>query len=323
VWLWLQVAADPEGYVPATTSGVAVGARVTLEEARDALDLLESPDPDAAIDEPFEGRVIERVPRGFRVLSFEADRALAKRESQKATNRRYMRAHRAAKQATTVSPQEPANDSTPYPQSTNVDAPKPIPKPKPILSEEDSPLPPPDFDISRYEGDRFSAPTLPTVVRELPESWQLSDELRAEAVLAGVPPETIDQRIADLRTGTIGGTRGVLAHKLDEYIRNQFGKWKVWAETDRAKAAAAASPRRFGGVEVPAGPPRERVKGLPEWIYTQHADYALEHHLDLKRAAMAFAKGSLVKPSAMRPTDVFGPFLQYLENLAREKGAAA
>jgi hypothetical protein len=245
VWLWLQVAADPEGYVPATTSGVAVGARVTLEEARDALALLESPDPDAAMDDPLEGVVVERVPRGFRVLSFTVDRERAKHESHKARNRRYMQRVRAEAKAATASPPLPANDATVDANPGDVDAPKPIPIPKPILSEEDPPLPPsgPSFDISRFEGDRFGSvafesPVLPTVLRTLPDDWRLSDELRAEAVTAGVPAADVDQRIADLRTGPIGGQRGVLAHKLEAYVRSQFGKWRTWAETDRARAAS-------------------------------------------------------------------------------------
>jgi hypothetical protein len=37
VWLWLKLSADPEGFVCASSAGVAIGANVSLEEARDAL----------------------------------------------------------------------------------------------------------------------------------------------------------------------------------------------------------------------------------------------------------------------------------------------
>jgi hypothetical protein len=329
VWLWLQVSADPEGCVPSSLAGVAVGARVTLDEARQAIDFLESVDPDADPSDPLEGRVLERVPRGWRVLTLESDRERAKRESQKARNRKYMVGYRIAKKSTEESTQ-PGNDVTGNAEPPEVDAPIPIPKPKPSLQEERSPLPPTIVDDTsialRFRGsaDGSVYVSRPVVITRIPEDWRLSDELRSEAVMAGVPPAEIDPRVADLRRGPIGGQRGVFLDELDAYVRGQFGKWKTWSETDRAKAAAATqAPRRFGAPEAPAGPTRERVKGMPEWIYTQHADYALEHGLDLKRAAMAFAKGSPVKPSALRPTDVFSPFLQYLENLAREKGAAA
>jgi len=73
-------------------------------------------------------------------------------------------------------------------------------------------------------------------VRHNLDGWVMSAALRAEAIIEGVRPDEIDQRLADLRRGPIGGTRGIFPHMLDDYVRSQFGKWKTWSETDRAKA---------------------------------------------------------------------------------------
>lgn len=308
VWLWLKVSADPEGFICSSLAGVAVGARVSLTEAREAMDELVRVDPDADPCDPLEGRLIERCPRGWQVLGVEDERDLAKAEAEKARKRRQMRRFRAERAShdsatrDTLLPPVAPEDLPVAANDGEVDQPKPTPKPKPSLQEERSPLPPaafcnhkfvdsntcgkcgahidelrradaPERVFSRYEGDRFdaafAAPTLPTVIRSLPDDWRMSDELRAEAVTAGVPPAAIDDRIADLRTGTIGGARGVLAHKLDSYIRNQFGKWKTWAETDRARAASQkARPGALKGYGVSGAPltlePTERHKAFAE-----------------------------------------------------------
>jgi hypothetical protein len=257
VWMTLLLLADPEGYVPAAAPGLALAANVSIEECRAALAQLEAPDPDSRTPD-FDGRRIEKVDHGWRILNFVAWRERAKHEAEKARQRTWAKQHRAKKRP------QPANDNGVdasalhvAESSETVDAPKP--KPKPSLSEEGSPLPPEgDFveiipreaflDVGKLA--TFDAPVLPLVLHELPEHWVMSDELRAEAVMAGVPADDIDRRIADLRTGTIGGQRGVLSHKVDDYVRQQFGKWRTWAEGDRAKAqrAAQAPPgRAFGG----------------------------------------------------------------------------
>ncbi len=229
VWLWLQLMADPEGYVPTDIAGVAIGARVTGDEAREALQLLALADADADPEDLYEGRLIERVSRGWRVLGFEEVRALAKLEAKNARNRKYMAKRRAAND-TEPEPREP--------QAADVDAvdsegrlvgspkpkPKPTPKPKTIVAEAatTTPLPP--------------GGSVAVALSTLPEDWTPSEELRADAAIAGV--SKLDERIASLRTGPIGGARGVLPDQLENYIRAQLGKWRLWEEADRAKARA-------------------------------------------------------------------------------------
>jgi hypothetical protein len=82
----------------------------------------------------------------------------------------------------------------------------------------------------------------PSVVYAIPATWQPSQSLRGDATMAGVA--NLDERVASLRSGPIGGTRGVFEDALDDYVRTFFGKWRTWDETDRAKAAVAASKPR-------------------------------------------------------------------------------
>lgn len=81
--------------------------------------------------------------------------------------------------------------------------------------------------------------TEPAVWRTL-AGWEIPATLYAEAQFNyGLTREELEDRVTSLRTGPIGGRRGVLDRT--DYVRAQFGKWKVWAETERAK------PRTGGG----------------------------------------------------------------------------
>jgi hypothetical protein len=275
VWMWMKLQADPEGYVNADLAGVAAGANVELEDARRAIDGFLAPDPDADPDDPYEGRVLERVRGGWLILDHESDRELAKVEAHNARNARYARARRARERAQRLEeaqgvavalaegrdPREVMNDVEPTGAYTEapVCAPKPKPKPKPKpttkpkTGEEISPLPP--------------SGGFPVPLHVMPDDFAPSDELRADATMAGV--QNLDERIASLRTGPIGGTRGVLRDKLEDYIRSFFGKWKAWEETDRAKQralAAAAAPKPGGrGPWVPPAPePKAKHKRVAE-----------------------------------------------------------
>lgn len=280
VWLWMKLQADPEGYVNADLAGVAAGANVAAEEARRALEGFCAPDPDADPDDPHEGRVLERVRGGWLILDHESERELAKVEAHNARNAKYARARRAREREERLSQMAfadgvdatTANDVEPtaaYAEAS-VCAPKTKPKPttKPKTGGEDSPSPQPPapfVGVDLGEGHSRPAPTLPAVLHTLPDDFTPSDELRAEATMAGV--QNLDERLTSLRAGPIGGTRGVLAHKLEDYIRSFFGKWKTWGETDRAKAraAAAAAPPSSKRPWVPAAPePKAKHKRVAE-----------------------------------------------------------
>lgn len=233
VWLALLLLADPEGYVPASIPGLARAANVSDEEARVAVDVLEARDPDSRTAD-HDGRRIAKVPRGWLILNFVEWRERAVHESEKARKRTWARNNRRPANDNDVA-DESLHVATSSGSSETLDAPKPKPIPKPDLSS---------------EGE-----IIPVVLREIPEDWELPQSLRDEAIAAGVHPDDIDKRFNDLRLGPIGGQRGISAHKLEDYVRQQFGKWKTWGETERAKAqrAAQAPPgRAFTGRGQPA-----------------------------------------------------------------------
>ncbi len=299
VWLWMSVVADPEGYLPADVAGVAIGANVSPQEARDALAFLEAPDPDADPEDASEGRLVRRVRGGFLVIAHEGSRELAQYENHKARNRKSMRAKRAAAK---VAPSVPiANDvssgSTPA-QQGDVPKPKPIPKPK-DPSEGISPQPPVEPIVRRLTLTSF------------PVDWQPSEALRQAALMAGVTASDFEARLKSLRTGPIGGSRGVFADELEAYVAGFFGDWRTWAETKRAKAAnrPEAYPGRQPEPELPKLP---HVPGFPKWVLESHKLAASMHELDLKTEAKAFAKNHHIPPSNLDRLTAAQAFTQYL-----------
>lgn len=99
VWITLLILCDTEGYVGAALPGIARAAGVTLEEAQDAMDRLQQPDPFSRTKSS-EGRRVEVVERGFRVLNFLEHLDRLSNERTKARDR--MRRHRERKRNKTV-----------------------------------------------------------------------------------------------------------------------------------------------------------------------------------------------------------------------------
>lgn len=92
------------------------------------------------------------------------------------------------------------------------------------------------------------------------DDWEPPPELLSEATIVGLSKEDFDSRLAQLRTGPIGGTRGVLDRTA--YVRAQLGKWKTWGETDRAKARAAAAAPPSSKRQFVAPTPEPKAKHL-------------------------------------------------------------
>lgn len=88
VWITLMAMADPEGFVPASVGGIAAVARMSVERVRAILGFLEQPDPDSR-SPANEGRRIQKVVRGWRVINLEWFREAARREAELARKRRY------------------------------------------------------------------------------------------------------------------------------------------------------------------------------------------------------------------------------------------
>lgn len=79
------------------------------------------------------------------------------------------------------------------------------------------------------------APPLPAVWFTL-DGWDPPQWLIDDAAMQGIPKASFERRLADLRTGPIGGKRGVL--NRDDYVRAQLSKWRMWDEQERVAARA-------------------------------------------------------------------------------------
>ncbi len=358
VWLWFQLRADPDGYVCASTAGVAIGANVTLEAAASALEELTEVDPDA---DPMQ--LLVRAPRGWLVVGFKEQRELVAVERQRARNRRYMATYRARSK-------EPANDAdepSTLPAEPHTEAPPSVTPALPIVTQNASPasrapasegisvltnsreqggdpdllerarvvptaapcaavLPVTQEDIGRAWGHEPELATRvlpPRVVHTIPATWLPSQSLRDDATMAGVGD--LDARILMLRTGPIGGARGVFEDAIDDYVRSCFGKWRTWNETDRAKAAAAAAAKPRGqSYRRPGEEPPELVDFDPRYLNTKHSDFC--DHAGLGAAeplarewrAIAIGEG---KPLTRVEADK--AFARWLGKRAKAKGRAA
>jgi hypothetical protein len=314
VWLWLQLAADPEGFVSADMAGVALGANVPLAEARQAMEVFEAPDEDADPDDPNEGRVVARVKGGWLIVDFEAARERAKHEAEKGRKRRYQamvraKAKRAANDvASSPTPDDISGDTVSTCRENieeldakpeKLDQPKPTPKTKPFPSEgERIPLPPSGV---------FDAPTLPVVHRTL-EGWEPSEALRAEAAMQGV--SDFDERLATLRTGPIGGERGVLDR--DAYVRAQLPKWRRWRETERARTLAAPVAR----------PGARGVVGAPPEPSGQQRAFAARHGIPIEPIIAELVKRNYTTAS-YGPKDLDRMLTKFLIEAKRAKEGAA
>lgn len=149
-------------------------------------------------------------------------------------------------------------------------------------------------------------------IDRIPESWVLSDALRSEAKAAGVLDP--DAHLARLRTGPVGGTRGIFPDQLEAYVRSLFGKWRTWEETDRARASKDNA-RTYSLAPVPSA---EQVKGWPKWIRKSVVEKLKAEGRDAAALAKLFAKSHHINPSTLDVPVAAQAFEQYLERVRKE-----
>lgn len=148
-------------------------------------------------------------------------------------------------------------------------------------------------------------------VKQIPEDWEPSAELIASAELAGCPPAVFREKLADLRRGPIGGNRGIFPSKLDEYVLAAASKWRVWAETDRAKALQVQGSPRLRG----AGPPFLQLEPTAKQLA-----YAKQHGLDIAGIVTSVLEEQLVDKLGLgRAREIVG---ERLTRAARERAKA-
>lgn len=98
VWITMLAMADKNGCVMTSIPGLADFAKVTMEECLEALKILKSPDEYSRTPDN-EGRRIEEIPGGWRILNFLKYRDTMDVDDRRAYNRAKQREYRANKKA--------------------------------------------------------------------------------------------------------------------------------------------------------------------------------------------------------------------------------
>jgi len=93
VWIAMLAMADRKGIIHASIPGLANRARVSIEECESALDRFMLPDPYSRTED-HEGRRIERIEGGWRLLNYEKYRELGNDETVKESKRKWAEKNR-------------------------------------------------------------------------------------------------------------------------------------------------------------------------------------------------------------------------------------
>ena len=95
VWITMLAMADRRGRIFASVPGLAHMARVSIDGCRAAIEKFLGPDADSRTPD-YDGRRIEVIDGGWRLLNYEKYRAVRDEESIKESKRRYINERRAA-----------------------------------------------------------------------------------------------------------------------------------------------------------------------------------------------------------------------------------
>lgn len=98
VWITMLAMADRHGRVWASIPGLANRARVPTEDCRTALETFLAPDADSRTED-HEGRRIEPIDGGWKLLNHQKYRDIRDEESVKENKRKYMQNRRAKEKA--------------------------------------------------------------------------------------------------------------------------------------------------------------------------------------------------------------------------------
>lgn len=96
--------------------------------------------------------------------------------------------------------------------------------------------PPPSPEKPNPEDRRALDETRSTALHEIPDDWVTPEVVYTRASEIGLPRERVDARVAKLREGPIGGTRGIFRRQLTKHILGLLPQWKAWDDNDAAKA---------------------------------------------------------------------------------------
>ena len=268
-WIFFMAKADEEGFVSGTVPGLAQQAHVSADGMRRAIAAFESPDPDSRSPD-HDGRRLERVPRGWRVINIVAMRDRAKAEAERARKRRWAQEHRArggdyeTREAEPVSCSAPSNEEAKQEAFDLAAAPDCDPEDREVapvdavstLRSEPvdarkrkrtriplSSSPPPLFK-NREEGEEEQRPTYEAQRFYDLEGFVPSAELVGWFERYGLPPMALHERLRKVRLAkvAIGGKNGV--DDREEWCRLQAPRWKKWWLDDGGRAEPLPVQRR-------------------------------------------------------------------------------
>lgn len=301
VWVTLMLMADRRGYVHSSVPGLAAAALVSLEEAEEALELFRGPDKYSRTKE-HDGRRIADAPGGWLLLNYEAHRLATLGELAKQSKRDSYHRNKGKSSPTDGETRQgdPVSESLGDDRGDageggdSLDEPW---NPRARASSSSSLLLDTDQDRSLEGPDpvesspRFGKPGEKAV--DHLDGYEPEPELFARALEVGLSREDVEQRIAELRTGPVGGTRGVFPSRRHEYMLRQIPKWRTWKETDAARAAAArAAPARGPGLRAAPGADLETTGAAVAFsALTEHREFCEKHGLDINQAVTAYRNG--------------------------------
>lgn len=98
VWITMMAMTDRHGRVHASVPGLANIARVPVDDVRMAIRIFLSPDPDSRTPD-HDGRRIEEIEGGWRLLNHSKYRDLQDEESKRESKRQWATRHRAEQKA--------------------------------------------------------------------------------------------------------------------------------------------------------------------------------------------------------------------------------
>jgi len=123
-WITMLAMADRKGRVFGSIPGLANIARIPTEACREAIRAFLAPDPDSRTKD-YDGRRIEEIEGGWRLLNYEKHRSMIDEESVKESKRKYINARRAAEREAASYPQAggaPAVDTNVYSRRSSTQA---------------------------------------------------------------------------------------------------------------------------------------------------------------------------------------------------------
>lgn len=234
VWVWFLSQCDANGVVRTAAPPLAHACMVPLDRMREILALLESPDPDSRTSTD-EGRRIEKIEGGWRIVNYGAYREKRDEEATRERKREWDREHRPsgharAKQSASSPMQSDQSDSKPT-SPTKAEAEEEV-----EAGKQDQKIGAPRKRSATPQGTR------------LPADWQPSaDDL---AFAARERPDIDAKAEADKFRDYWHGRAGKEARKAD-----WPATWRNWIRKADVPRGARAGPQ-------PTQPAGKQVQGL-------------------------------------------------------------